>query len=114
MALGLFISWPLWIALPVLFFDVKGLNVLCSVVTVELRWSWTRRTKQKLYSLFCTSLTFSPLHVEQQENTPLFDVPWMRICQRASMTCLEVQVNSLGCQDSLISSVMRHNQLFRL
>lgn len=33
MALGLFILWPLWIALPVLFFDVKGLNVLCSVVT---------------------------------------------------------------------------------
>ena len=114
MALGLFILWPLWIALPVLFFDVKGLNVLCSVVTVELRWSRTRRTKQKQYSLFCTSLTFSPLHIEQQENTPLLDVPRMRICQRASLTRLEIQVNSLGCQESLISSVIRHNQLFRL
>lgn len=28
--------------------------------------------------------------------------------------CLELQVNSLGCQASIISSVMRHNQLFRL
>lgn len=28
--------------------------------------------------------------------------------------CLELQVNSLGCQASVISSVMRHKQLFRL